>query len=84
MSVKREKAADSKVTIKIPGILYNRLAEIVSDSGFNSVTDFIVYVLRDLASARKGGAAGTKTDSEDLSQEEIAAIRKRLKSLGYL
>ena len=45
-----DKYKDKKVTIKIPRILYNKLSTIVSDSGFNSVTDFIIYVLRDLLS----------------------------------
>jgi len=67
-----------KVTIKIPRNLYNRLSEIVQGSGFNSVTDFIVYVLRDLVSY-KGILEG-----EGLSKTEIELIRQRLKSLGYL
>ena len=79
-----ERTSDSKVTIKIPRILYNRLAEIVEGSGFNSVTDFVIYVLRDLASA-KGGIDSLETrDSKELSKEEIEAIRKRLQTLGYL
>lgn len=68
---------NNKVTIKIPRQLYNRLQKIVEDSGFNSVTDFTVYVLRDLASS-------TSSDNEQLTEKEIATIRKRLKSLGYL
>lgn len=75
--------AESKVTIKIPRKLYNRLAEIVADSGFNSVTDFVVYVLRDLASA--AGTQDSRIGLEDgFTKEEIELIRKRLKSLGYL
>lgn len=75
--------AESKVTIKIPRKLYNRLAEIVADSGFNSVTDFVVYVLRDLVSA--AGKSDARSRLEDgLTREEIELIRKRLKSLGYL
>lgn len=83
MSVKKKKSEEKKVTIKIPGTLYNRLSDIVSGSGFNSVTDFIVYVLRDLASA---GSEDNNTErmGESLSREEIEAIRKRLKTLGYL
>ncbi len=79
-----ERASSSKVTIKIPRILYNRLAEIVSGSGFNSVTDFVIYVLRDLASARDGVNALETKDERELSKEEIEAIRKRLKTLGHL
>ena len=75
---------DTKVTIKIPRALYNRLSEIVSGTGFNSVTDFIIYVMRDLASSQGQKVAVDNGDQENLSKEEIEAIRKRLKSLGYL
>jgi Arc/MetJ-type ribon-helix-helix transcriptional regulator len=69
---------DNKVTIKIPRPLYNNLKFLIEDSGFNSVNDFIVYILRDIAS-------NTKIDSEDqLSKEEIETIKERLRNLGYL
>ena len=69
---------DNKVTIKIPRHLYNNLKFLIDDSGFNSVNDFIVYILRDIAS-------NTKIDSEDqLSKEEIETIKERLRNLGYL
>ncbi len=70
--------SEDRVTIKIPRKLYHRLRDIIEDSGFNSVTDFIVYVMRDVAStgAGKGG--------DQLTGEEIEQIRKRLKNLGYL
>jgi Arc/MetJ-type ribon-helix-helix transcriptional regulator len=84
MSVNGEKPAESKVTIKIPGRLYNRIAKIVAGSGFNSVTDFIVYVLRDLVSTSSEAEASKKLEDASLNKEEIEAIRKRLKSLGYL
>ena len=69
---------DNKVTIKIPRPLYNNLKFLIDDSGFNSVNDFIVYILRDIAS-------NTKIDSGDqLSKEEIETIKERLRNLGYL
>ena len=79
-----DKYKDKKVTIKIPRILYNKLSTIVSDSGFNSVTDFIVYVLRDLLSTSSSLNISVKNESNILSKKEINAVRKRLKSLGYL
>lgn len=84
MSVFKEKSVNSKVTIKIPGILYNRISEIVAESGFNSVTDFIVYVLRDLVSIQDETSTSRKMEDVSLSKNEVEAIRKRLKSLGYL
>ena len=49
-----------KVTIKIPRPLYNRVQQLIDDSGFNSPTDFIVYVLRDVLSER-GVATPTRS-----------------------
>ena len=69
---------DDKVTIKIPRRLYNHLRNIIEDSGFNSVTDFIVYVMRDIAST------GRTEAGDRLTKEEIEQIRQRLKNLGYL
>ncbi len=42
---------DDKVTIKIPRPLYNRLKTIVAETGFDSVTDFVVFCLRDVVSS---------------------------------
>ena len=66
-----------KVTIKIPRPLYDNLSKIIDESGFNSVTDFIVYVLRDIVSSRSA-------EKETLTHEEIELIKKKLKSLNYL
>lgn len=68
-----------KVTIKIPRTLYDKILKVTDDSGFNSPTDFIVYVLRDLV-----GDLETAHSHRELSEEEIGAVRRRLKSLGYL
>ncbi len=70
--------ADSRVTIKIPRALYQRIRESIADSGFSSATEFIVYVLRDLIAERGNG------DRDELSRDELRAIRTRLRNLGYL
>lgn len=71
-----------KVTLKIPRQLYNRLQEIIAESGFNSVTEFVVYVMRDLATAE--GMEDRDRDTLDLTREEVEAIKKKLKKFGYL
>ena len=40
-----------KVTVKIPRPLYNHIKAIKDNLGFNSVTDFVVYVLRNIAAS---------------------------------
>ncbi len=75
----------SKATIKIPRNLYNKLNKIIADTGFNSVTEFIVYVMRDLVSTTELEAEKNQIEKRDqLTGEEVEIIRKRLKSLGYL
>ncbi len=73
-----------KVTIKIPRQLYDKLKQVIADTGFNSVTEFIVYVMRDLAAESIADSTIEEEDNLDLSKEEISAIKKRLKNLGYL
>jgi metal-responsive CopG/Arc/MetJ family transcriptional regulator len=72
------KTEKDKVTIKIPRPLYASLGKILEGSGFNSVTEFIVYVVRDLVSSR------SVKKEPSLTKEEIELVKKRLKSLGYL
>jgi Arc/MetJ-type ribon-helix-helix transcriptional regulator len=69
---------NDKVTIKIPRPLYNKIQQLIEESGFNSATDFIVFVLRDVISEHG------KEDREEFSPEELSTLKKRLKNLGYL
>ncbi len=81
-------SSDPQVTLKIPRPLYERLKAVIEGSGFHSVTEFAVYVLRDLVSHHESGqplpGTGPAPEVEPLSPVEIEAIRKRLESLGYL
>lgn len=65
-----------KVTLKIPRPLYLKIKQIIKGSGFSSVNEFVVYVLRDLMST------GLEEKNE-LTKSETEAIKKRLKNLGY-
>jgi hypothetical protein len=83
--------ADAQVTLKIPRPLYEQLKQVIEGSGFHSVTEFAVYVLRDLVSHHAAGGAPVTApkptppgEAEALTPAEIEAIRKRLESLGYL
>lgn len=67
-----------KVTIKIPRPLYTKVQQLIDESGFNSPTDFIVYVLRDVLSQHDADRA------DRFTPEELAAIKQKLRRLGYL
>jgi Arc/MetJ-type ribon-helix-helix transcriptional regulator len=74
---------ENKVTIKIPRPLYEKIQVLVADSGFSSPTEFIVYILRDLVGEQMGGKTTAK-EAGELTGDEIAAIKQRLRNLGYL
>ena len=85
---------ESKVTVKIPRPLYRKIQQVVEESGFNSPTDFIVFVLRDLmgeaeasqaaAEAAARAAAETTDQAHEFSQDELDDVKRKLKNLGYL
>lgn len=83
---------DPQVTLKIPRPLYEQLKQVIHGSGFHSVTEFAVYVLRDLVSHHRATGVvaapspepAAEDDVDPLTPAEIDAIRKRLESLGYL
>ena len=64
-----------RVTLKIPRPLYERLKRVIEGTGFRSVNEFVVHVLRDLVAEAEG---------DGLTPEEIRIIRERLRRLGYL
>lgn len=68
-----------KVTLKIPAELYQNLSRLIEGSGFSSVTEFAVWVLRDVAAGGK-----LEPNQPGLSEREIEVIRKRLQALGYI
>ena len=79
----KDSPQEQAVTLKIPRPLYLQLKQVIEGSGFHSVTEFAVYVLRDLVS-HHAAPAKAEEDVDPLSPEEINAIRDRLQSLGYL
>ena len=66
------------VTLKLPRELYDNLAELIRDTGFRSVTEFAIHVLRDVA------AGGKMRPDDNLAPREIELVRQRLRALGYI
>ncbi|MCU0725849.1 MAG: CopG family transcriptional regulator [Planctomycetes bacterium] len=75
----KDAGAGRNVTLKIPAELYRNLARMIENTGFRSVTEFAVYVLRDVAAGGRleEGLGGYRPG-------EIRAIRDRLRALGYI
>jgi len=67
-----------KVTIKIPRELYETLQKMIEGTGFSSTTEFIIFVMRTLAST------GNIKEDDRLTENEVQIIKERLRRLGYL
>lgn len=67
------------MTVKIPRPLYRKVQQVVDGSGFNSPTDFIVFVLRDVL-----GEAEKPLADKPYSDAELEDVKRKLKNLGYL
>ena len=78
MSERGAAASRDRVTIKIPKELYENLKEHIEGTGFSSVTEFIVFVMRTIVSS------GKLSEEDKLTAEEVRAVRERLRRLGYL
>ena len=79
--------APDMVTLKIPRLLYERLQQLIEDTGFRSVTEFTTYVLRDLASQPVPERRETRRSAArrpKVSSRMTQAARERLRELGYL
>ncbi len=75
---------ESRVTVKIPRPLYRRIQQVIENSGFSSPTDFIVFVLRDLLGSVEAESGAGGQEREELTPDELHAIKRKLQNLGYL
>ena len=75
-----KKPRGKHTTVSIPTTLYRRIKEMIKDTGFTSVSQFVIYVLREVISSMEE----EKIKGEHLSEEEKKQIIERLKKLGYL
>ena len=74
--------SSGKTTIKIPTPLYARISALIEGAGYNSVTDFIVYVLRDLVGERELETVGERElESAGERGERVGDTKARIKEL---
>ena len=72
-----KKTTNKYTTISLPIQLNDKIKEIIKDTGFNSVSSFVTYLLRQLVSEKN-------TEPQAITKAEEEKIKDRLKNLGYL
>ncbi len=66
-------------TISIPKPLFDKIKGRIDGTGFNSVSSYVTYVLRQVISQDE-----PKDEGDVFSKEDEEKIKERLRSLGYL
>lgn len=76
--MKNKKSSERKLTdVAIPTSLYRRIEQLAKETGFTSVSSYIVYVLRN--------SLGEKEEKEEaFSKNDEEKIKARLRALGYI
>ncbi|MDO8528988.1 MAG: CopG family transcriptional regulator [Nanoarchaeota archaeon] len=67
----------SKITISLPDNLREKLEEKIKETDFKSIEDYILYVLKQMVSV-------DSKEKVTYSDEDEAALKKKLKEMGYL
>lgn len=71
-------------TISIPKPLADKIKKRCEGTGFNSLSGYVTYVLRQVISNIEDKEKTTKQPQEAFSQDEERKVKERLRSLGYL
>jgi Arc/MetJ-type ribon-helix-helix transcriptional regulator len=67
-------------TVSIPTPLHDKIKKRIQNTGFNSVSSFVTYVLRQLESSIEE----EKKTKTPFSKEDEEKIKERLRALGYI
>ena len=71
--MKKEK--EQKKAVFLPDGLYEKIEERVNNTEFNSVDEYVIFVMEEVLKDE---------DEPALSEEDEEEVKKRLKALGYL
>ena len=73
-----EKDDKKYTTISIPTPLAEKIKKRIKGTGFNSLSSYVTYVLREVIS-------GSEEESDEaFSKEDEEKVKDRLRALGYL
>jgi len=66
-------------TVSIPKPLAKKIKKRMEGTGFNSMSSYVTYVLRQVISGME-----EEEQTEEFSEEDEEKVKERLRALGYL
>jgi Arc/MetJ-type ribon-helix-helix transcriptional regulator len=76
---KRKGKKHKYTTVSIPTTLYERIKKLINGTGYTSVSDYVVHVLREVVAMHE-----EEKFEEPFTKEDVERIKRKLKALGYL
>lgn len=70
-------SSDQDVSLSIPKSLYDKLKARTEGTEFHSVSDYVVFVLEEVAKDED-------VDSKGLNNEDEEKVKENLRALGYI
>ena len=64
--------------VNIPDELYEKIEQRIKETEFNSVDEYVTYVLKEVLASLE------EEEEEVFSEEEEEKVKERLRALGYL
>jgi len=64
--------------VKIPAEIYEKIEERIKETEFESVDEYVAYVLREVLASLE------EEEEQVFSEEEEEKVKERLRALGYL
>jgi Arc/MetJ-type ribon-helix-helix transcriptional regulator len=64
--------------VRIPAEIYEKIEERIKETEFESVDDYVTYVLREVLASLE------EEEEQVFSEEEEEKVKERLRALGYL
>jgi len=80
MNVKQKKQSKQKrfTTVSIPTPLFKKIEERIKDTGFTSVSSYVIYILREIITEEE------EETEEPFTKEDEDRVKARLRALGYI
>lgn len=80
----QEKTAANNSRVAIPKPLYLKIKNRMENTDFQSVSEYVTYVLTEVISSMEEEENTSVEAEEVLNEEEEEIIKNRLRALGYL
>ncbi|HIE36132.1 MAG TPA: CopG family transcriptional regulator [Candidatus Omnitrophica bacterium] len=71
--------SEKEYTVTIPEDVYKKIEGRIEGAGFDSVSDYVTYVLREVLASLE-----EEEEEQVFSEEEEEKVKERLRALGYI